>query len=116
MKLDDGLVGIYALTNSAPAGDMPKMSLAKQSEAYFQNRVIGYGRMYAAMGVNESIDLLIRLWYDPAIRVGQCAVITDSDFNGQYHIDMVQHTTNEDGLKVTDLTLSRLEETYAIAE
>lgn len=116
MRLDDGLVGIYTLTNSAPAGNMPKMSLAKQSEAYFQNRVIGYGRMYAAMGVNESIDLLIRLWYDPAIRVGQCAVITDSDFNGQYHIDMVQHTTNEDGLKVTDLTLTRLEETYAIAE
>lgn len=115
MILNDGLVGIYTLTNSAAAGDMPMMSLAKQSEAYFQNRVIGYGRLYAAKGVNESIDLLIRLWYDPSIRVGQCAVITDSDFSGQYHIDMVQHTTNEDGLKVTDLTLTRLEETYAIS-
>lgn len=116
MILNDGLVGIYTLTNTAAAGDMPTMSLAKQSEAYFQNRVIGYGRLYAAKGVNESIDLLIRLWYDPSIRVGQCAVISDSDFNGQYHIDMVQHTTNEDGLKVTDLTLTRLEETYAITE
>ena len=113
---NEGLVSIYTVTNTAPAGDMPKMSLAKQSDAYFQNRVIGYGRMYAAKGVNESIDLLIRLWYDPSIRVGQCAVITDSDFSGQYHIDMVQHTTNEDGLKVTDLTLSKLEETYAISE
>jgi hypothetical protein len=32
----------------------------------------------------------------------------------QYRIDNVQHLLNDDGLKVTDLTLKRLEDLYDI--
>ena len=34
----------------------------------------------------------------------------------QYRIDNVQHLLDDDGLKVTDLTLSRMDELYEIAD
>ena len=42
------------------------------------------------------------------------AVIDQSPEAGQYRIDNVQHLMNDDGLKVTDLTLSRLDDLYEV--
>lgn len=108
--LDDGLVVLYALNNESAPGDMPGDALVEYATCFFGERVVGYGRQYAAKGVNERIDRLVRLWQDRGITTDMIAVI-DTD---QYRIDNVQHLLDDDGLPVTDLTLARLEDFYDI--
>lgn len=44
------------------------------------------------------------------------AVLSQSENNGQYRITNVQQMLDEDELKVTDLTLQRMDELYEITE
>jgi len=112
---DAGLVTICDLQNTAAPGRMPVQKLVSVTSAYFGERMVGYNRYYAAQGVNQQIDLLIRIWRCPAVKIGMYAVLSMSENDGQYRITNVQHILDEDGLKVTDLTLSRLEDNYAVA-
>lgn len=113
--MDAGHVAICGLIETNEPGSMPTFSLSVVSEADFEERTFGMARQYAAKGVNEQIDLLARIWRDPLVRIGMYAVISESDYNGQYRITDVRHQTDDDGLKVTDITLSRLNDFYDIA-
>lgn len=123
---DAGIVTICKLTNTAASGLMPKEELVPleyEGEVLtwrFEDRFIGYSRQYEAKGVGERIDKLIRIWNAPQVRIGYYAVLTDyegqENENGdQYRIDNVQPQIDENGLKVTDITLYRLDELYDIA-
>lgn len=123
---DAGIVTICKLTNTAASGLMPKeelIPLEYEGEVLtwrFEDRFIGYSRQYEAKGVGERIDKLIRIWNAPQVRIGYYAVLTDyegqENENGdQYRIDNVQPQIDENGLKVTDITLYRLDELYDIA-
>ena len=109
MMLADGILRIYTLQNTAAAGSMPtpRLVLKISHDVYYADRVIGYGRQYAAMGADQIISKLVRCW-DIPVEIGDYAVIDGI----QYRIDMVQRLKDEDGLKVVDLTLSKLEERY----
>lgn len=111
---DAGKVTICELQNTAAAGRMPVNALVPVTAAYFGERMVGYNRYYVAQGVNQQIDLLIRIWRCPAVKIGMFAVLSMSENNGQYRITNVQHLLDDDGLKVTDLTLTRLEENYDV--
>lgn len=106
----DGFLTVYALLNIAEKGTMPKDVLVKKSDHYFGERLVTYSRQYAAMGADQRVDRLVRVWEDKTIRV-QDYVIIDGE---QYRIDMVQHLLDDDGLKVSDLTLYRLEDNYEV--
>ena len=112
---DAGIVTVCDLVNTADAGAMPVMVLAPVVHAMFGERMVGYNRYYAAQGVNQQVDLLIRVWRCPDCKIGMYAVLTHSENDGQYRITNVQHLLDDDGLKVTDITLSRLEQNYDIA-
>lgn len=110
MLFDAGLCKIYELIDTAAAGDMPQPKLRLHSELFYGERTIGFSRQYSAMSVNEQVDLLIRIWGDKSIKIGMYAIPEDGE---QYRISMVQHLKDdEDGLLVTDLTLTRLENYY----
>lgn len=111
---DAGILTVCGLINRAEAGAMPDMALAKVTAHYYEDRAVGYNRFYAAQGVNEQIDLVSRIWRDTSVRIGMYAVLSQSENDGQYRITNVQHLLDDDGLKVTDLTLSRIEELYDI--
>lgn len=87
--------------------------LVKDNVHYYGERTVGYGRQYAAKGVSEQVDLLVEIWQDRSARIGMYALL---DTGEQYRIDNVQHKLNEDGLRVTWLTLRRLDDLYDIAE
>lgn len=122
---DAGIVTLCRLINGAEQGNMPKETLSplKDSEGniltwQFEERIIGYGRQYEAKGVMERVDMLIRIWRAP-VRIGMYAVLTDyegqENENGdQYRIDNVQNTLDDNGLKVTDLTLYRMDTLYEV--
>ena len=111
--MDSGTCRIYTVTDAAENGEMPNPTLHEYGdyEWAFEDRMISYSRQYAAMGVDQQIDRIIRIWRTP-VRIGDVVVIGDE----QYRIDNVQPTLDDDSLQVTDLTLRRLEENYDIAE
>ena len=111
--MDSGTCRIYTVADAAENGEMPAPTLHEYGdyEWSFEDRMISYSRQYAAMGVDQQIDRIIRIWRTP-VRIGDVVVIGDK----QYRIDNVQPTLDDDSLQVTDLTLRRLEENYDIAE
>ena len=111
--MDSGTCRIYTVTDAAENGEMPAPTLHEYGdyEWSFEDRMISYSRQYAAMGVDQQIDRIIRIWRTP-VRIGDVVVIGDE----QYRIDNVQPTLDDDSLQVTDLTLRRLEGNYDIAE
>ena len=111
--MDSGTCRIYTVTDAAENGEMPNPTLHEYGdyEWAFEDRMISYSRQYAAMGADQQIDRIIRIWRTP-VRIGDVVVID----NEQYRIDNVQPTLDDDSLQVVDLTLRRLEENYDIAE
>lgn len=111
MTLDGGVLTICELVDTAAGGAMPALRLMPRSCHYYGERTVGYGRQYAAKGVNEQVDMLVRVWRDRNIRIGMYAIVGDE----QYRLNNVQHLLDEDGLQITDLSLQRLGENYDIA-
>ena len=109
MMIADGTLKIYTLQNTAAAGSMPVDQLVQKypEDVYYSDRVVGYNRQYAAMGADQFISKLVRIW-DMPVEVGEYVIIDGT----QYRIDQVQLLKDEDGLKVVDLTLSKLEDRY----
>ena len=111
--MDSGTCRICTVTDAAENGEMPAPTLHEYGdyEWSFEDRMISYSRQYAAMGADQQIDRIIRIWRTP-VRIGDVVVIESE----QYRIDNVQPTLDDDSLQVVDLTLRRLEENYDIAE
>ena len=113
MLHDAGTLKICSVEITEASGAMAKERLSPPlNEHYYGERTVGYGRQYAAKGVSEQVDLLAEIWEDRTVRIGMVAV---TDREEQYRIDNVQHKLDEDGLRVSWLTLRRLEDLYDIA-
>lgn len=74
MIYDKKLV-LYSLQNTAAKGLMPKEQLVKTGEEYYGSRVIGYNRQYAALGADQRIDELVRIWRNNQVRANHYAVL-----------------------------------------
>lgn len=122
MKLDSGILWTCELVNKAEGGNKPSFSLSKKRRHWYGERTVGYGRQYAAKGVNEQVDLLVRIHADRTARIGMYAVLGNGE---QFRIDNVAQIVDDGynsgdpdggtGLSYTDLTLSRLEDYYDIS-
>lgn len=108
---DDGVVFICDLTDTSVNGRMPVEVLEPVSKYWFQLRTVGINRQYMAKGVNEQVDLLLSVPFDPSIRIGQYAMLGNGE---QYRIDTVSHFRDETELRRTEIALSRVEEYYAV--
>lgn len=125
---DDGVLYICALDNIAENGDMPKQVLRIINKHWFEMRSPGFRRSYQAMGVNQRIDMLVRIQQDMKVEGGMYAVLGNGD---QYRIDLVYHGQDSNqrskivdskyyrqptvmDLPYTELTMSRLENNYDI--
>lgn len=114
MLLDDGVVYLCNLTNTAPNGRKPVFELVKVKKYWFAEKTVGYSRFYEAKGVNEQVDMLIRIPHDRKARIGMYAMLGNGE---QFHIVQVQQIVDDENeLRFTDLTLSRIEDYYELAE
>lgn len=126
---DDGVLYICQLVNTAANGNMPHEVLQTINKHWFEMRSPGYRRSYQAMGVNQRIDLLVRIHQDITIQGGMYAVLGNGE---QYRIDLVYHGQDSNvrskmvdskyyrqptivDLPYTELTLSKLENNYDVA-
>lgn len=127
---DDGVVRICNLVDQAESGEMPRMVLQQVSKHWFESRTIGVSRIYAARGVNEQIDLLIRIEENRNVTAGQYAVLGNGD---QYRIsfvtsgqEVVQRSKLTDqkyyrspeivGLPYTELTLTKVQDYFDVED
>ena len=65
--MDSGTCRIYTVTDAAENGEMPAPTLHEYGdyEWAFEDRMISYSRQYAAMGADQQIDRIIRIWRTP---------------------------------------------------
>lgn len=119
--LDSGKVTFCDLVDISDDAGMPRPVLREVYPCMFENRIIGYNRRYAAMGVNQDVSALIRIWRpplrddrSPCVAIGMYAVIEDSEIDGQYRVDVVQPLNNFDGIAILEITLSALEDNYDV--
>ena len=110
--MDSGTLFLYELKNCGEPGGMPKDQLHKISaKHWFEAAYIGMNRQYLAKGANEQIDLRVRIHYEPAARINLYAVLGNGD---QFRIVDASHGYDSDGLRITDLSLMRLEEFFDV--
>lgn len=112
MILDDGTLEVFELHECAAQGRKPKKVIRPLFEPCFYGELnVGYKRQYAAMGVSQQVDKLVRIWQNRDITIDMVAVL---DEDKQYRIGLAQHLTDETGEPVTHLSLQRLGGIYDI--
>lgn len=120
MTFNDGIVGVYELTEIIVAGEMPTEGLSEIDRFYFGYDNLGISRYYTALQAKQEIESVINVPGWNTIKANtHIAVIAKN--NGeidstcdQFRIVMVQPTTDEDGLRITKLSLERIGENYAV--
>ena len=110
--LDSGILYLCELNNAAEPGDMPEDVLKKVARHWYEDRVIGMNRQYLAKGVNEQVDMLVRTHYEPKARIGMYAMLGNGE---QFRITNVTPIKDDDGLRMSELTLTRLEDYFDVA-
>jgi len=106
--MDDGVLTIYSLENTAEPGMMPAEKLVPLCTAYYAERTVGVTRMYAARGANAQIDGLVRCWNTELPKNGKYVILEDGE---QYRIDDAQKIVS---IGAVDLTLVRLGVLYDV--
>lgn len=111
MTYDDGILDIYRNTNSAENGRMPVMTETLLSSHYFGFETVGVQRYFTAQMAHQQIDYVVHIpgWWD--IIVTDTVKIRDGvSFHEapDYRVTMVQQTQDNDGLKITRLSLERV--------
>lgn len=107
----EGLLNICTLENIAEPGFMPVERLHAVATAYYRKRTVGYNRLYAAMGANQEISLLVRCFNTevPSYTQQLYVVFPNESSDNQFMVSAIQEIV-EDG--AVDLTLARMEEYY----
>ena len=112
MTFDDGIVGIYTITQKPEPGKMPIRGISLSESFFFGYDTLGVNRYYTALQANQQIEAVINIpgWqpFNPATSV---AVMEDGS---QFKVRMVQPMLDEDGLRITTLSLERVHENYAV--
>ena len=111
MTFDDGILKIYRTVNTSSKGDKPVIKLTLKAEHYYGFDSVSYTRYYTAMQAHQQIDSIVRIWQDRSIGTDDICVLEDGE---QHRIGFVQHVKDDDGICITRLTLSHLNERYEI--
>ena len=108
----EGILNICTLENTAQAGFMPVEKLVTVQRAYYRKRTVGYNRMYAALGANKSIDMLVRCFnVSVPDYTRELYVCFPDDNSVQFRVSAIQEIVEDGAL---DLTLERMETLYEV--
>ena len=105
---DAGILKLYNLVCTTTSGDAPVEKLQEVGSAFYAEKTVGYNRIYAAKGANESIDKVVRCYNTDVPYSAKYVVLEDGN---QYQISVKQKIVDEDA---TDLTLVRMEDYYDV--
>ena len=111
MTFDDGILTIYKAENAAKPGEKPVTALVKKGQHYYGFDTLGISRYFTALQAKQKIECVVNIpgWTD--IKATDICALENGE---QFKIAMKQQMTDEDGLRITKLSLERIEETYAV--
>lgn len=111
MTFDDGILTIYKTVNTALPGEKPEVRLQEKEQFYFGYDALGINRYYTALQAQQQIEAVVNIpgWNDI-----QTEDVCSLESGTQYRIVMVQPTKDENGLRITKLSLERIGKNYAI--
>lgn len=109
MTFDDGIITVCNVINGADPGDKPVRMLSPVESFYFGYDTLGITRYYTALQAHQQIEAVVNIPGWNRIAVESVAVLEDGT---QYVVRMAQLQTDEDGLRVTKLSLERISQNY----
>ena len=109
MTFDDGIIQICSVVNGADPGDKPVRMLSPVESFHFGYDNLGITRYYTALQAHQQIEAVVNIPGWNRIAVESVAVLEDGT---QYAVRMVQPQTDEDGLRITKLSLERISQSY----
>lgn len=113
-NFDDGIVKIYTVTNSAPAGLMPVETLSEDPvyTLRYEERSFGIQRYYSARQNQIQIERVLRVPRVPNVTNQNVAITQDGK---KYRIDWVQPLTDVYPASM-DLTLVKYEQKAEVVQ
>lgn len=120
MTFDDGIVGVYELTEISVPGKQPKPGLQLSERFFFGYDTLGINRYYTAKQASQDIAAVINIsGWNPIQANKNIAIIANADgvidpTCEQFRIVMVQPMTDEYGLRITKLSLERIGDKYDV--
>lgn len=111
MTFDDGIVSVFKVTNTAENGRKPVKGLTKIGEHYFGFQTLGMQRYYTALQAHQQIESVIAIPGWEPVPVESVAIL---ESGLQYTVRLSQYTHDENGLRITRLSLERNGENYVI--
>lgn len=109
MTFDDGIIQVYGVKNISSPGNKPKDGLYYKSSHYISYDKVGITRFYAAKAVSNQIDDVVNIQQDRSIISGDVAIMEDGT---QFMIVQAQQGVDENGLRISILSLERIGDTY----
>lgn len=100
MLFSDGICTFYKVEED---------KLVPVASPWYGEKTVGYSRFFSAAQAGNRIDILIRIWWDDTIESENVCVLQDGK---QYQVVQLQNCLDEDGLKVTDVSLRRMNTFY----
>lgn len=113
MTFDDGILTIYREENMAKPGERPVPGLVEKEKFYFSFDTLGINRYYTAMQNQQQIEAVVNIpgWSD-IVSTDICVL----ESGQQYKIGMLQPMTDENGQRITKISLERISEDYAFKD
>ena len=111
MTFDDGILTICSAKNDAKPGMMPKPMLVIKERFYYGFDTLGFNRYYTALRAQQQIEAVINIPGWPDVSTLDVCALENGD---QFRIVMRQPMLDEDGLRITKLSLERMGEQYVI--
>lgn len=108
---NDGILTIYRTENIGDPGMKPVVGLVKKERYHYGFDTLGFNRYYTALEAKQQIESVVNIpgWGD--IRATDICELENGD---QFKIALRQPTLDDDGLRITKLSLERVDEKYAI--
>jgi SPP1 family predicted phage head-tail adaptor len=111
-SFNDGVVSIYAVSDTSLDGGMPAEALTHKRTLRYYERTVGLTRFYTAKQTNVNVKYVLRC---PLLRDVSAQDVAIPNDGKQYRIVQVQFPEDVDP-SVMDLTLEELLQDYDIVE
>lgn len=113
MTFDDGILTIYSVENIGEPGMMPVTGLVEKEKYYYGFDTLGINRYYTALEAQQQIECVVNVPGWSNIAATDICALENGD---QFRIVMRQPTADENGLRITKLSLERMNENYVIKD
>ncbi len=109
---NDGIVTVYAVTDTAKPGYKPTPGLTKRIELCYEERRLGIQRFFSGQQNQIKVERVIRCPATGRVSTQDVAITEDGQ---QYRIDLIQKVDSVYPPSV-DITLSHIQQKYEVPE